>query len=124
MTADLQTLRGLLERVRAADGPDVQLDNDICRVLQADPAFVSHSLDASVGLVGAALGGATSLRILLDPAGAEVSLAWFQDGLSGGYITGIPQMATSVPLAILGSLLSALIARAEAAAHQQEETAR
>jgi hypothetical protein len=122
-TADLPTLRALLERVRAAEGPDVQLDNDICSALQADPAFVSHSIDAAVALIGAALGEATSLRILLDPAGAEVSLARSRNGLSGGYIAGTPQMATSVPLAILGSLLSALIARAEAAAHQQEETA-
>jgi hypothetical protein len=124
-TPDLPTLRSLLERVRAAKGPNVQLDNDICSALQ-DPAFVLHSIDAAVALVGRVLPGSDiGLDIEALSSGHAVAKIWTRDfgdeslhefGWSGD------KLMPSAPLAILAALLSALIAQAEADAVQLEMT--
>ena len=106
------TISSLLSRVRAASGPDRELDADIWQALCwkhhwreiAKGTPFTGSIDAAVALVERVLPGC-SLTILRDWGGLNRCRIWTDD------ITPAPPYvgtASSLPLAILAALLSAL----------------
>ena len=127
------TLTSLLSRVRAASGPDRELDADICAHLYGgarvsfdyniqvredpkgmlvetdaelgSPPHITTSIDAAVALVERVLPGANTVGVEKNPKGATAYVARNYVH-SGHWMTEVD--AATPPLAILAALLSAL----------------
>ncbi len=123
--ADVDTLRGLLERVKQATGPDRRLDGDIQEWSEAPfllilpdhvrwngagtPPPWSGSLDAALALAEGML--PEKLGVVSFGRGA-----WQRVDFVGADGVELHAVARTGPLAVLAIILKALIAQAEASA--------
>jgi hypothetical protein len=125
MTFDKEGLASLLERVRAAKGPDRQLDRDIQKALDIGPTSFTHdefnhwplhvtaSIDASLALVERLLPGwvvadlSQNSRHAGDPWGCKLAI-YYGSTPSRNREVSSGHDFPKAPLAILTAMLTAL----------------
>lgn len=122
VSADIETLKGLLVEVRKAKGPDKFLDADISNILDPDVGWsvlwpdassYTASLDAALALVTRCL-PAWDVCLEIMQARVIVMLTG-PDGYDGDIGQMVDEEAATPALALVAACLSALIAEKEAA---------